>query len=113
MLAGEKKVSGNACHVVGDSVVVHGTLLLHSNLDNVTAALTPPADKLRRHAVASVRQRVTNLADLGVTDIEKIKACIVKRFSSLSHPLTSTDITYIDTIEQSYLSPEFITGKRQ
>ena len=124
VLIGGKKVSGNACHVVqspttatgatgqatDSSVVVHGTLLLHSNLDDVTSALTPSADKLRRHAVASVRQRVTNLHDLGITDYEKIKTAVIKRLSYDMYSLTANDIARINAIEQTYLRPEFIRG---
>ncbi len=115
VLVGGKKVSGNACYIVRcatneSAVIVHGTLLLCSNLDNVTAALKPPQEKLRRHAVASVRQRVTNLQDLGLNDLEQIKTAVKERLSSGTYTLTEADIRQIDIIEQSYLNPDFIAG---
>ncbi len=77
-----KKVSGNACHATGDAVIVHGTLLINSNLDNVTAAITPAKEKMQRHAVASVRQRVANISEFGINDVALVKNTII---ASLSH----------------------------
>lgn len=118
VLVNGKKVSGNACHVVSgndgqgtSAVVVHGTLLLHSNLEALTNAITPSAEKLKKHAVASVRQRVTNLSELGITDTDRVKETLVAALTGTTCRLTQADIAAINRIEQTYLLPEFINGR--
>jgi len=64
------KVSGAACYSVGNVAIVHATMLYDVNLEALQQAITPSAAKLAKHAVSSVRQRVTNLRtihDLGTT----------------------------------------------
>lgn len=41
----------------------HGTLLLNSNLDNVSKALKPKKEKIESKGVKSVRSRVGNISD--------------------------------------------------
>ena len=62
MLEG-RKISGNAFHQLPDRSIVHGTLLYSTDLDALTEAIRPPEEKLRRHGVESVRQRVLNLSE--------------------------------------------------
>ena len=50
---------------------MHGTLLYDVNLDALEQAITPSEAKLQKHAVQSVRQRVTNLRPL-LPDIRDI-----------------------------------------
>ena len=64
ILIGGRKVSGNAFHQLPDRSIVHGTLLYDTDLDALESAIRPPVEKLERHGVASVRQRVKNLAEL-------------------------------------------------
>ena len=61
LLVDGKKFSGNAQHASGDRVLHHGTLLLDSDLEALTAALHVDEEKLRARAIRSVRSRVTNL----------------------------------------------------
>ncbi|MDO4231139.1 MAG: lipoate--protein ligase [Lautropia sp.] len=56
-----RKFSGNALYTRHGRLTAHGTLLFDSNLDEVTAALKPRADKIESKGVKSVRSRVTNL----------------------------------------------------
>ncbi|MDL2218732.1 lipoate--protein ligase [Ruminococcaceae bacterium OttesenSCG-928-O06] len=58
-----KKISGNAQYNSQGRTMHHGTLLYASDLDAVDAALTPAADKIATKGVASVRSRVTNIAE--------------------------------------------------
>jgi len=70
ILVNGHKVSGAACYSVGKNAVVHATMMYDVNLDVLQKAITPTAEKLQKHAVASVRQRVTNLKtirDFGTT----------------------------------------------
>lgn len=59
----DKKVSGNAQYNRQGRTMHHGTLLFASDLSAVAAALHPGQDKLESKAIASVRSRVTNIAD--------------------------------------------------
>ena len=58
-----RKISGNAFHQLPDRSIVHGTLLYSTDLQALTEAIRPPVEKLQRHGVESVRQRVMNLSE--------------------------------------------------
>lgn len=64
ILVDGRKVSGWACYTCPTGTIVHGTLLYDVNLDALTNAITPTADKLAKHGVPSVRQRVVNIKEL-------------------------------------------------
>lgn len=70
ILVGCYKVSGAACYKLPNATIVHATMLYDVNLEALEQAITPSADKLAKHAVSSVRQRVRNLKairDIGST----------------------------------------------
>jgi lipoate-protein ligase A len=56
-----RKISGNAQFATPDRMFSHGTLLVHSNLDDVTAALRPRPGKVESKGVKSIRSRVANI----------------------------------------------------
>lgn len=64
VLVDGKKVSGNACYTTPTGTIVHGTLLFDVNLEAMIRAITPTTDKLAKHGVESVRQRVVNLKEI-------------------------------------------------
>ena len=64
ILVGDRKVSGWACYTCPTGTIVHGTMLYDVNLDALTKAITPTKEKLAKHGVASVRQRVANIKEL-------------------------------------------------
>ncbi len=114
------KVSGNACYALPTGTIVHGTLLYNVNFSMLQQAITPSREKLAKHGVQSVRQRVVNLMDLeGAVDIhslnsiETLAAYFSKQLCSLSRMLTPREIADIDAIEQTYLEPTFIGGNRE
>jgi len=81
-------------------------------MENLTAAITPSEAKLAKHAVQSVRQRVTNLYEWGITDIAALQQHLTREFSlqstgsAISSPtltLTPQDVEQIEQIEQNYL----------
>jgi lipoate---protein ligase len=78
ILVGGRKISGNAQFATPDRMFSHGTLLLDSNLDDVTAALRPRPGKVESKGVKSIRSRVANISEflsapLDVTELrEKI-----------------------------------------
>ena len=78
-----KKVSGCACYTTSTGTIVHGTLLFDVNLEALVRAITPTADKLAKHGVASVRQRVANLRELtdAFADIQALRTYVETAFS--------------------------------
>ena len=80
-----RKVSGCACFTSPTGTIVHGTLLYDVNLEAMIAAITPGTDKLAKHGVASVRQRVANLKELTTAfeDIHALRAYIEEYIGAL------------------------------
>ncbi|MBO7459052.1 MAG: lipoate--protein ligase family protein [Paludibacteraceae bacterium] len=64
VLVHERKVAGTACYTTPTGTVVHACMLYVVNLQHLQEAITPSADKLAKHGVASVRQRVMNLKEV-------------------------------------------------
>ena len=112
VLAGGSKISGNAFFVHPSASIVHGTLLHSVDFDVLQQAITPPAEKLAKHAVRSVRQRVANLVDLGFTlSAEELDAAIVRWFCDSSCLLDASEVLRIQELEKSYTDESFILGK--
>jgi lipoate-protein ligase A len=63
ILAGGRKISGNAQFATPDRMFSHGTLLFDANLDDVTAALRPRPGKVESKGVKSIRSRVANIRE--------------------------------------------------
>ena len=109
------KVSGNACYALPTGTIVHGTLLVNVDFEALQQAITPSVEKLAKHGVKSVRQRVANLSQYAVFGtIGTIEACsahIINALCARTRTLSKEEIAAIDEIEQSYLDPQFIAGK--
>ncbi|MBR1499649.1 MAG: lipoate--protein ligase family protein [Bacteroidaceae bacterium] len=108
VLVGGRKVSGNAYYHIPGHSVVHGTLLFDTDMQHMLSAITPPRAKLDKHGVESVRQRITLLKEHTSLTIGEFKRFAVEKLCSDTLLLTEEDIRNIETIEQEYLSPEFI-----
>ena len=63
ILADGRKISGNAQFATSGRMFSHGTLLLDSNLDDVTTALRPKPSKVESKGVKSIRSRVANISE--------------------------------------------------
>lgn len=63
ILAGGRKISGNAQFATGTRMFSHGTLLYDSNLDDVTDALRPRPGKVESKGMKSIRSRVANISE--------------------------------------------------
>ena len=98
-----RKVSGNAFHQLPDRSIVHGTLLHSMDLDAMQQALLPPVEKLRRHGVGSVRQRVMNLGDILPLNIEEVINALVRHFCSGELILDDRQVSEIEAMENNYL----------
>jgi lipoyltransferase/lipoate-protein ligase len=109
------KVSGNACYALPTGTIVHGTLLVNVDFAVLQQAITPSVEKLSKHGVQSVRQRVANLSQYAAFDrIGTINACsahLINALCARTRELTPEEIEAIDQMEQSYLDPQFIAGK--
>ena len=97
-----RKVSGNAFHQLPDRSIVHGTLLHSMDLDAMQQALLPPVEKLRRHGVGSVRQRVMNLGDILPLSIEEVINALVRYFCSDELILDDRQVSEIEAMENNY-----------
>lgn len=64
VLVADRKVAGTACYTVPTGTVVHASMLYDVDLEALEKAITPSVEKLQKHAVQSVRQRVRNLRDI-------------------------------------------------
>jgi lipoate-protein ligase A len=63
ILAGGRKISGNAQFAAPARMFSHGTLLLDADLDAVTTALRPRPGKVESKGVKSIRSRVANISE--------------------------------------------------
>ena len=106
-----RKVSGNAFHQLPDRSIVHGTLLYSTDLEALTEAIRPPVEKLQRHGVESVRQRVMNLSEYvsQMTDPaeelkspEALERYLIEYFTDGEVVLTESDVKKIELITVTY-----------
>lgn len=118
VLIGDRKVSGNACYALPTGTIVHGTMLYDVDFEALQQAITPTREKLAKHGVQSVRQRVVNLRSFmdetcaqGIQDIHALSNYFVSSFCTSERTLTPQEIAAIDALEQTYLAPAFIEGK--
>lgn len=112
------KVSGNACYALPTGTIVHGTLLVNVNFEMLQKAITPSVEKLAKHGVQSVRQRVVNLASMLPPAVyinlhtESVSTNLINALCMRARVLTSEEIEAIDKIEKEYLEPNFIAGHK-
>ena len=115
IMIGEHKVSGNACFALPQATIVHGTLLYDVNFEILQQAITPSREKLAKHGVQSVRQRVMNLKDIYpangmiINSVLCLSRIIKSIWCNASYELTDRDLAAINSIEQEYLDPAFIS----
>ncbi len=101
-----RKVSGNAFHQLPDRSVVHGTLLYDTDFVALEEAIRPPVEKLERHGVAAVRQRVENLKRFidnpEVQSVGDLERYLVSYFCDGELTLAAEDVTEIEELEKTY-----------
>ena len=106
-----RKVSGNAFYHLPGVSIVHGTLLYDTDMDHMLHAITPPQQKLDKHGVQSVRQRITVLKEHTSRTLAELKRYIITSLCDCTYQLSPVDVEAITIIEQEYLNPTFIYGK--
>lgn len=106
VMVGDRKVSGNAFHMLPDRSIVHGTLLYSTDFDALETAIRPPVEKLERHGVASVRQRVMNLSEKldpsVIGSVEELEDYIVRYFTAETVTLSDDQVKQIDLMGGEY-----------
>lgn len=119
LTADGKKISGNAQFVTHGRIFSHGTLLFDVNLDNVSKALHPDAEKYESKGIKSVRSRVTNIREhlLENMDIQQFRETLLHYiFEGNSeipeYHLTDEDWTNIvATAQHRYRNWDWVYGK--
>lgn len=101
-----RKISGNAFHQLPDRSIVHGTLLYDTDFDALEESIRPPVEKLERHGVASVRQRVENLRTFldpaVIPSVEALENAVVAYFCDGEVLLSEDDMARIEEMAASY-----------
>ena len=112
ILIGGRKVSGNALFQKEKASIVHGTLMYDVDIQTLMEAITPPKQKLEKHGIESVRQRVVNLKELGLElSVEELRSQIAQSLCDGEKVLTDDEVNEIQKIEQGYYTPEFLRAK--
>lgn len=106
------KVSGCAFYQLSNRSVLHNSLLFDTQLDHLSNALTPAKEKLQSKGVASVRQRVTNVATYTQLDILAFMDYVRQEMCDTEVlELTEEDMKGVAEIEKELSSDDFIYGK--
>ena len=106
------KVSGCAFYQLSNRSVLHNSLLFDTQLDHLSNALTPAKEKLQSKGVASVRQRVTNVATYTQLDILAFMDYVRQEMCGTEVlELTEEDMKEVAEIEKELASDEFVYGK--
>ncbi len=107
-----KKISGNAQGRLDGAVLVNGSLLMDFDFDLMDRVLKNPTKSLR--PVASARDGMTSLQELGVTDIGNVKILLRQGFENAlgicSHDgnLTAGEIKGSNRLLQKYLRHDWL-----
>ena len=106
------KVSGCAFYQLSNRSVLHNSLLFDTQLDHLSNALTPAKEKLQSKGVASVRQRVTNVATYTQLDILTFMDYVRQEMCGTEVlELTEEDMKGVAEIEKELSSDDFVYGK--
>ncbi len=105
-----KKVSGNAFYHLPGISIVHGTMLYDTNMENMLGAITPSVAKLDSKGVKSVQSHITTLNQYLTMSIKEFQRHAHDTLCYGEITLNDNDIEAIESIEESYLTQEFILG---
>ena len=112
ILISGRKVSGSAFFSHPGASIAHSTLMFSVDLDALERAITPPVEKLARHAVRSVGQRVANLREYAPDlTVEAVADALVASFCDSERVISETEIEAIEQLEKCYHKESFILGK--
>lgn len=80
-------------------------------MENMVASITPSDEKLVKHGVQSVRQRICLFKDFTTMTFPKVRAFFRNNLTDKAVTLTPEQINEIEELEKEYLKPEWIFGK--
>lgn len=116
-----RKISGNAQYATPRRMLSHGTLLVDSNLDDVTAALRPRPGKVESKGMKSIRSRVANINEFLSEPIavDELRTRILARIFETSDPARLPMVQLGDDdreatrllVEQKYAAWEWNYGR--
>ena len=96
------KVSGNAIYHIPGRIIAHGTLLYDTDMEHMLNAITPSHEKLSKHGVESVRQRICLLKDYTSLPLDDIKDRIRQHLCDSVYTLTDDDLEKVNEIRKTY-----------
>ena len=106
------KVSGCAFYQLSNRSVLHNSLLFDTQLDHLSNALTPAKEKLQSKGVASLRQRVTNVATYTQLDILAFMDYVRQEMCGTEVlEIKEEDMKEVAEIEKELSSDNFVYGK--
>jgi len=107
IVCGDKKISGTAQVKHGEDVLFHGTLLVDTDINMLTACLTPEVSKLTRHGIKSVSSRVMNLK----TGVAEMIDMLIAEAGAERYELTPEDIAETEKLmNEKYATDEWNYG---
>lgn len=95
ILAGGRKISGNAQYIAAQRMVSHGTLLFDSDLSHVAEALNVKASKIESKGIKSVRSRVANIVEFlpATMDLAAFRATLLQGIFAGADPIPQHHLT--------------------
>lgn len=95
ILVNEKKISGTAQFSTGKRMISHGTLLLNTNMDEVSNALQVKMSKIASKGHKSVRSRVANINDFleNPLKIKEFRTLLLKGLYEENEPFKTHHLT--------------------
>ncbi|MUK90106.1 lipoate--protein ligase [Ornithinibacillus sp. L9] len=121
LVAGGRKISGNAMFSTKGRMFSHGTLMLDSEIENVVKALKVKKEKIESKGIKSIRSRVANISEFldEKISMEDFKELILKHIFDVEdvkdvprYELTEEDWKNIHKIsEERYQKWEWNYGK--
>lgn len=111
ILVDGRKVSGSAFYAIRGRSVLHNSLLYDTQLDHLEQSLTPSREKLQSKGVASVSQRVNNVAPHVKLSVEEFMD-YVRHYMCGDEvlELTDDDLRGIAEIEKTLADDDFVYG---
>ncbi|MFD2114862.1 lipoate--protein ligase [Paenibacillus yanchengensis] len=105
---GERKISGNAQFHTKGKMFSHGTLLFHSEIENVVSALKVNAEKYVSKATKSIRSRVANISEFLETPmtIEQFREALLQSLFQEEGGVQQFKLTELDWANVHKLAEE-------
>ena len=111
LMVGGRKVGGAAIYRCANRAIMHNSLLFDTDFEQMQRAITPSHAKLQSKGVASVSQRVGNVAEHTALDIETYAAEARRVLcGSEARRMTEQELHEVSNLERIIASDEFIYG---